>query len=128
MLFRSDLMTGGVGMRRGRPDPEVPIPGLTLDFWRVQHYEPARRLQLLAEMRLPGRAWLEFRAEPQGPSTKLRQIAYFEPHGLLGLIYWYLLMPIHAIMFRKMLRNIAMAAMKNVALPTQAGAPRAVTP
>jgi len=123
-----DLMTGGVGMRRGRPDPEVPIPGRTLDFWRVQHYEPARRLQLLAEMRLPGRAWLEFRAEPQGPSTKLRQIAYFEPHGLLGLIYWYLLMPIHAIMFRKMLRNIAMAAVKNVALPTQAGSPRTVTP
>ena len=62
-----DLMTGGVGMRRGRPDPETPLPGSTLDFWRVQIYEPGRRLRLFAEMRVPGRAWLEFRAEPDGP-------------------------------------------------------------
>jgi uncharacterized protein YbjT (DUF2867 family) len=105
-----DLMTGGVGMRRGRPDPETPEPGSTLDFWRVQIYEPGRRLRLLAEMRVPGRAWLEFSAEAQGRSSVLRQIARFEPRGLSGLLYWYLLWPIHEVMFRGMLRGIAAAA------------------
>lgn len=107
-----DLMSGGVGMRRGRPDPETPLPGSTLDFWRVQVYEPGRRLRLFAEMRVPGRAWLEFRAEPDGDSTVIRQIAYFEPHGLGGLLYWYLLWPIHEVMFRGMLRRIAAVALK----------------
>jgi len=111
-----DLMTGGVGMRRGRPDPEIPLPGSTLDFWRVQTYEPGRRLRLLAEMRVPGRAWLEFRAEPEGQSTVLRQSAYFEPSGLGGLLYWYLLWPIHEVMFRGMLRRIAAEAV-NAAAP-----------
>jgi uncharacterized protein YbjT (DUF2867 family) len=105
-----DLMTGGVGMRRGRPNPDTPMPGSTLDFWRVQIYEPDRRLRLLAEMRVPGRAWLEFRAEPEGQSTVLRQTAYFEPRGLSGLLYWYCLWPIHQLMFRGMLRRIAASA------------------
>jgi uncharacterized protein YbjT (DUF2867 family) len=105
-----DLMLGGAGMRRGRPDAETPRPGSTLDFWRVQIYEPNRRLRLLAEMRIPGRAWLEFRAEPDGPGTYIRQIALFEPHGFGGLVYWYLLWPVHEIMFRGMLRRIAAAA------------------
>ncbi len=104
-----DLMLGGVGMRRGRPDPETPLPGSTLDFWRVERYEPGRCLRLFAEMRLPGRAWLEFRAEPDGPSTVIRQIAQFEPRGLAGLLYWYLLLPLHEVMFRGMLRRIAAA-------------------
>jgi Protein of unknown function (DUF2867) len=103
-------MTGGVGMRRGRPDPETPLPGSTLDFWRVELYEPDRRLRLFAEMNVPGRAWLEFRAESDGPSTVLRQIAQFEPRGPSGLLYWYLLWPIHKVMFRGMLRYIAAAA------------------
>jgi uncharacterized protein YbjT (DUF2867 family) len=106
-----DLMMGGVGMRRGRPDAETPLPGSTLDFWRVELYEPGRRLRLFAEMRAPGRAWLEFRAEPDGASTVLRQIAQFEPRGLGGLLYWYLLWPIHEVMFRGMLRRIAAAAL-----------------
>jgi hypothetical protein len=117
-----DLMTGGVGMRRGRPDPETPLPGSTLDFWRVQIYEPGRRLRLLAEMRVPGRAWLEFRAEPEGQSTVLRQSAYFEPHGLGGLLYWYLLRPVHQVMFRGMLRRIAAAALDQAAPDTEATA------
>jgi hypothetical protein len=116
-----DLMTGGVGMRRGRPDRETPAPGSTLDFWRVQIYEPGRRLRLLAEMRVPGRAWLEFRAEAQGRSTVLRQIAYFEPDGVVGLLYWYLLWPIHEVMFRGMLRRIVAAAL-NAAKPGTATA------
>jgi uncharacterized protein YbjT (DUF2867 family) len=115
-----DLMTGGVGMRRGRPDPETPLPGSTLDFWRVQIYEPDRRLRLLAEMRVPGRAWLEFRAEAGGQFTVLRQSAYFEPSGLAGLLYWYSFWPTHEVMFRGMLRRIAAEAVK-------AAAPRTVT-
>jgi uncharacterized protein YbjT (DUF2867 family) len=106
-----DLMTGGVGMRRGRPDPETPLPGSTLDFWRVELYEPGRRLRLFAEMKVPGRAWLEFRAQPDGLSTVLTQIAQFEPRGLAGLLYWYLLWPVHQVMFRGMLRRIAAAAL-----------------
>jgi len=102
-----DLMTGGVGMRRGRPDPETPFPGSTLDFWRVEVYEPNQRLRLFAEMNVPGRAWLEFRAEQDGASTLIRQIAQFEPRGFMGLLYWYLLSPVHELMFRGMLRRIA---------------------
>jgi len=105
-----DLMMGGVGMRRGRPDPEHPFPGSTLDFWRVEAYEPNRRLRLFAEMKVPGRAWLEFRAEPQGAWTVLTQRAEFEPRGLVGILYWYLLAPIHEVMFHRMLRRIAAAA------------------
>jgi hypothetical protein len=76
----------------------------------VERYEPGRLLRLFAEMRVPGRAWLEFRAEPDGPITRLRQIAQFEPRGLSGLLYWYLLWPIHEVMFRGMLRRIAAVA------------------
>lgn len=107
-----DLMMGGVGMRRGRPDPETPFPGSTLDFWRVENYEPGKRLRLFAEMKVPGRAWLEFRAEPDGTSTVITQLAQFEPLGLGGLLYWYLLSPIHALMFRGLLRRIAAAAIR----------------
>lgn len=107
-----DLMMGGVGMRRGRPDPEIPLPGTTLDFWRVQLYVPGRRLRLFAEMRVPGRAWLEFIVEPDGDGAIVRQTAYFEPRGLGGLLYWHLLRPVHEIIFRGMLRRIAAAAVR----------------
>jgi uncharacterized protein YbjT (DUF2867 family) len=108
-----DLLMGGVGMRRGRSDPDTPHLGGTLDFWRVEAYEPGRRLRLFAEMRVPGRAWLEFRAEPEDGSTVLRQTAQFEPDGLPGLLYWYLLWPVHALMFRGMLRRLAAAAIRS---------------
>jgi uncharacterized protein YbjT (DUF2867 family) len=106
-----DLMMGGAGMRRGRPDPETPFLGSTLDFWRVELYEPDRRLRLFAEMKVPGRAWLEFRVGADGSSTVITQLAQFEPRGLAGLLYWYLLSPIHELMFRGMLRRIAAAAL-----------------
>ena len=105
-----DLMMGGVGMRRGRRDAETPQLGSTLDFWRVEAYEPGRRLRLFAEMRVPGRAWLEFRVEPEGEFTVIRQIAQFEPRGPGGLVYWYALWGVHEVMFRGMLRRIAAAA------------------
>ena len=97
-------------MRRGRPDPETRFPGTTLDFWRVEAYESGRRLRLSAEMNVPGRAWLEFRADPDGASTVLTQFAQFEPRGLPGILYWYLLSPVHELLFRGMLRRIAAAA------------------
>lgn len=107
-----DLLMGGVGMRRGRPDPETPLVGNTLDFWRVEAYEPARRLRLFAEMKVPGQAWLEFRAEPYEDGTQLRQIAQFEPSGPIGWLYWYALWPVHEWMFRGMLRNIRAEAVR----------------
>jgi hypothetical protein len=92
-------LIGGVGMRRGRRDPEAPAVGDTLDFWRVEAYEPGRRLRLAAEMKLPGRAWLEFDVEPAVGGAIIHQTAVFEPVGLSGLVYWYALLPAHAVIF-----------------------------
>ena len=86
-----DLLVSGVGLRRGRRNSEYPMVGDALDFWRVEAYEPDRRLSLLAEMKVPGRAWLEFEVEPVGGGSVVRQTAIFEPAGLAGLAYWYLL-------------------------------------
>jgi uncharacterized protein YbjT (DUF2867 family) len=107
-----DAMIGGVGMRRGRPDPEIPIPGSNLDFWRVEEYTPGARLRLRAEMRVPGSASLEFEALPRDGGTELRQTARFLPSGWAGYAYWYLLWPVHEIMFRGMLRRIAAVSAK----------------
>jgi hypothetical protein len=82
-----DLLMGGVGMRRGRRDPDAPAVGDTLDFWRVEAYEPGRRLRLAAEMKVPGRAWLEFEVVPTGGGAVVHQTAVFEPSGLFGLVY-----------------------------------------
>jgi uncharacterized protein YbjT (DUF2867 family) len=105
-----DRLVGGPGLRRGRRDPDSLRPGDALDFWRVEAYEPDRMLRLRAEMKLPGRAWLQFEVEPNGQGSKLTQTAVFDPVGLTGLIYWYALFPIHAMMFRGMLRNVARAS------------------
>ena len=105
-----DLLVGGVGMRRGRRNPETLAVGETLDFWRVQAYEPNRRLRLDAEMKLPGRAWLEFEVTESADSTTIRQTAVFDPLGLLGLAYWYGIYPLHCLVFAGMLRGIVRAA------------------
>jgi len=105
-----DLLFGGVGLRRGRRDPDELHVGETLDFWRVEAIEPNRRLQLAAEMRLPGRAWLEFEVEPEPGGARIRQTAQFDPVGVQGLAYWYGIFPLHALVFRGMLRGIARAA------------------
>jgi len=105
-----DLLMGGVGMRRGRRDPDAPAVGDALDFWRVEAYEPGRRLRLAAEMRVPGRAWLEFEVVPDGSGALVHQTAVFEPTGLSGRLYWYMLLPVHAMIFGGMLRQIAQRA------------------
>jgi uncharacterized protein YbjT (DUF2867 family) len=105
-----DLLVGGVGVRRGRPEPETLHVGDALDFWRVEAYEPGRRLRLAAEMKLPGRAWLEFEVVPRDGGATLRQTALFDPLGLFGRAYWYGVAPLHRLVFAGMLRGIARAA------------------
>lgn len=102
-----DQLIGGVGLRRGRRHPEEVRPGEALDFWRVLAVEPGRRMSLWAEMKLPGKAWLEFEAVPQESGTELRQTAYFEPRGLFGRLYWLVLVPFHLLIFGRMARLIA---------------------
>ena len=105
-----DLLAGGVGIRRGRRDPETLSVGDALDCWRVEAFEPDRRLRLLAEMKLPGRAWLEFEVEGDGKFSTIRQTAIFDPVGLSGLAYWYAVYPLHQLVFDGMLRGIANAS------------------
>jgi uncharacterized protein YbjT (DUF2867 family) len=109
-----DLLVGGAGLRRGRRDPERLLPGDTVDFWRVEAVEPDRLLRLAAEMKLPGRAWLQFEVEEDGKYSVIRQTSIFDPVGLLGLFYWYMLYPLHALVFRGMLRGIVRARAKKV--------------
>jgi len=107
-----DLLVGGVGMRRGRRHPTEAVPGDAIDFWRVEALRPGRLLRLYAEMKLPGRAWLQFEVQPApgGDGSLIRQTAIFDPIGLAGLAYWYGIYPLHALVFRDMLRGIAEAA------------------
>ena len=105
-----DLLVGGLGARRGRRDPESLRKGDTLDFWRVEPYEPDALLRLAAEMKLPGRAWLEFEVTPADKGAVIRQTARFDPVGIRGRLYWYALYPLHALIFRGMLRRIALLA------------------
>ena len=104
-----DLMAGGVGLRRGRRDPEDLRVGDTVDCWRVDLLEPSRRLRLAAEMRLPGRAWLEFEVTGDSHGSTIRQTATFDPVGLLGRAYWYSVFPLHQLIFEGMLKGIAVA-------------------
>ncbi len=106
-----DRLVGGVGLRRGRRDPDTLRVGDVLDFWRVEELVPDRLLRLRAEMRTAGGAWLQFECEPRGAAaTRLVQTAYFAPHGLAGLLYWYGLYPIHKVIFSGTIRSLAAAA------------------
>jgi uncharacterized protein YbjT (DUF2867 family) len=102
-----DLAVGGAGMRRGRRDPDDLAVGDTVDCWRVTGLEPQRWLRLASEMRLPGRAWLEFEVHACGERSRIRQTAVFEPSGLAGIAYWYGIYPLHSLVFGGMLRGIA---------------------
>jgi uncharacterized protein YbjT (DUF2867 family) len=105
-----DLLFGGAGMKRGRRDPEDLRPGDTVDSWRVEVFEANRLLRLRAEMKLPGRAWLQFEVDGDEVASTIRQTALFDPHGLFGLVYWYGLYPLHNLVFRGMLKGIAKEA------------------
>lgn len=105
-----DLLVGGVGLRRGRRDPEFLRVGDALDFWRVEAHEPDRRLRLVAEMKLPGRAWLEFEVTDAPGGSTITQSAVFDPVGLPGLIYWYGIYPLHNPTFAGMLAAITKRA------------------
>jgi uncharacterized protein YbjT (DUF2867 family) len=107
-----DLVVGGVGLRRGRRDVADLRIGDTIDFWRVEAFEPNRLLRLQAEMRLPGRAWLEFEVTGKDQESLIRQTAIFDPVGLFGLVYWYALYPLHCLVFAGMLKVLCRAAGK----------------
>ncbi|MEM6691181.1 MAG: SDR family oxidoreductase [Planctomycetota bacterium] len=106
-----DRMIGGVGLRRGRRHSLDLRVGDAVDFWRVENFEPNQRLRLYAEMKLPGRGWLEYEVCPEGENTcVIRQTAEFDPIGLIGLVYWYSIWPLHQLIFANMLKRIAEAA------------------
>jgi hypothetical protein len=109
-----DRSFGGVGLRRGRRDPEHLRIGDSLDFWRVEEIIPGKKLKLYAEMILPGKAWLEFRLEDVDVDGKkmqrIIQEAIFSPRGLGGTLYWYSVLPLHAFVFPTMLRNLVRSA------------------
>jgi hypothetical protein len=108
-----DRLVGGVGLRRGQRDPEVVRIGDVIDFWRVESVEPDKSLLLRSEMKLPGRAWLQFESRfHSGEQTRLVQTAFFAPMGLIGLAYLYLLYPIHRLIFAGMIRRLAERAME----------------
>lgn len=113
-----DAVLGGVGRRRTRRHPEELRIGDAVDSWRVQDRVVDRLLRLRAEMRLPGRAWLEWELEPSGQATKLTQRAVFVPRGLAGRVYWYLVLPFHALLFPRLIKGLARAAVQP-APPTQ---------
>ena len=106
-----DRLAGGVGLRRGRRNPDHTAVGEAIDFWRVEALEPGRLLRLRAEMRLPGGAWLEFSiTTDDGEVPVLHQRALFIPRGLAGTVYWWSVWPLHGMVFASMLRNLAKAA------------------
>ena len=97
-----DKMIGGVGLKRGRRDPNKLRIGDSLDFWKVVDVKENERLLLYAQMKVPGNAWLEFKIE----DNKLIQSAYFYPRGVFGRLYWYILIPIHYFVFNNMINSI----------------------
>jgi uncharacterized protein YbjT (DUF2867 family) len=117
-----DELAGGVGLRRGRRDSDDLIVGETLDFWRVEEVEPGRRLLLRAEMKVPGIAWLEFEVKPiDDHRCTLIQTARFYPRGLPGILYWYVIYPAHALVFRGLIRSIGTRAERQQSRLTQPG-------
>jgi len=103
----ADRVVGGVGMRLGRRDPDHLRVGDALDFWRVEEVRRPSLLRLRAEMKVPGRAWLQYEVTETAAGSRLVQTAFFEPKGLPGLAYWYGLYPIHGLIFRGSVRILA---------------------
>ena len=109
-----DTLVGGVGRRRGRKNPETLAVGESLDFWRVEVYDPPNEILLRGEMKMPGTAWLLLKVDKKGNDhSKLSLAAMYYPKGVLGYVYWYLLYPVHIILFPGMARGIAKRALEN---------------
>lgn len=107
-----DKLTGGAGLARGRRHPHLLAEGEVVDWWRAERIDRGRLLRLRAEMRAPGRAWLELSVEPEGTGSRYRQRAIFFPKGLSGKLYWLAVLPFHSLIFPAMSRNIAAAAQR----------------
>ena len=106
-LNHLDKLVGGIGLRRGRRSPDQLKPGDSLDFWRVLVADEGNhRLLLYAEMKLPGEAWLEFRIRRIRDKTILFQKATFRPWGVWGRLYWYLVLPMHVLIFPGMAKGL----------------------
>ena len=102
-----DRILGGVGLHRGRRDPVNIRVGDALDFWRVEIVDLGKLLRLRAEMKVPGKAWLQFEVNLlENGNTQLSQTAYFAPKGLFGLLYWYILYPLHGLIFSGLIREL----------------------
>lgn len=123
-----DIAVGGPGMRRGRRDADLLGVGDVLDCWRVEAFEADRLLRLRAEMKLPGRAWLEFRVSPDGDGARIEQTAIFDPIGLGGQLYWYVLYPVHRVMFANMIASIGQRARTGIGSCEQANADAPASP
>ncbi|MFT7515973.1 MAG: hypothetical protein ACI9QL_005209, partial [Candidatus Omnitrophota bacterium] len=108
-----DVLVGGVGLGRRRRDAVELQVGDTVDWWRVEQFEPGKVLRLEAEMKMPGRAWLQFEVEKTETGSRILQTALFDPVGLGGRLYWYAVYPLHLLVFRGMLRGIAKAALRS---------------
>ncbi|GAA1220472.1 SDR family oxidoreductase [Rhodoglobus aureus] len=106
----ADKLVGGVGLRRGRRHPSTLNTGDALDFWRVESIDRGHSLRLRAEMRLPGRAWLELTVDESGGGSLYRQRAVFFPSGLGGRLYWLAILPFHGVIFSGMVNRIVAAA------------------
>jgi hypothetical protein len=119
-----DRRLGGVGMPRVRRDPDDCVAGDIIDGWRVEACEPDRLLRLAAGLKLPGRGWLEFRVDPLdgGARSLIRQTATFDPRGVSGRLYWYGVWPLHAVIFRGLLRRIGQRAVRDGGAARLAGA------
>ena len=117
-----DKMIGGPGLRRGRRHPLEVLPGETIDFWRVEDVTVPQLLRLRAEMLVPGRAWLQWEARAEGNGTRLMQTALFAPRGLGGTAYWYVLYPVHRLIFSDLVRAIAADSLHFTIEPETGGA------
>ena len=112
-----DGLIGGVGNSRGRSRPSGMGAGDVIDFWRVERVEAPRTVLLRAEMKVPGAAWLQFELCSQGSNrTRLRCCAWFQPKGLVGEIYWYILYPIHLLIFHRLIKAVGRRAELPVAV------------
>ncbi|OEH86281.1 hypothetical protein BHU72_13725 [Desulfuribacillus stibiiarsenatis] len=103
-----DEQLGGVGIARGRLHPQQLSVGDYLDFWRVEAWEEHKLLRLRAEMKIPGKAWLEYQltTNEENSTTIVKQTAYYEPHGVWGYLYWYAMVPAHYFIFNGIVREI----------------------